>query len=72
MSDETVLPFLLQVSYLLDDGVSPFVLQLLQAALCPPPPAKNPEKSSRSKSSSPAKAVRKSKSEEPETGKGMS
>ena len=50
VSDETVLPFLLQVwigdvpsyltissqvSYLLDNGVSPLVLQLLQGALCP-------------------------------------
>lgn len=30
----TALPFLLQVSYLLDDGVSPTVLQLLQCAIC--------------------------------------
>ena len=65
MSDETVLPFLLQMSYLLDNGVSPLVLQLLQNALCPPPKT---EKPSRSKSSSPVKAVRKekSRSEEPE------
>ena len=40
MSDETVLPFLLQISYLLDNGVSPLVLQLLQNALCPPPKTK--------------------------------
>ena len=65
MSDETVLPFLLQISYLLDNGVSPLVLQLLQNALCSPPKT---EKPIRSKSSSPVKAVRKdkSRSEEPE------
>ena len=33
--DETVLPFLLRISFLLDDGVSPIVLQLLQSAVCP-------------------------------------
>ena len=65
MSDETVLPFLLQVSYMLDNGVTPLVLQLLQTALCPPARA---EKPARSKSSSPEKSVRKekSRSEEPE------
>ena len=65
MGDETVLPFLLQVSYMLDNGVTPLVLQLLQTALCPPSKA---EKPTRSKSSSPDKAVRKEKqrSEEPD------
>ncbi len=34
IQDETVLAFLFQLSFILDDGVSPIVLQLLQAALC--------------------------------------
>ena len=59
MSDEMVLPFLLQVSYMLDNGVTPLVLQLLQTALCPPARA---EKPARSKSSSPEKSVGKEKS----------
>ena len=65
MSDDTVLPFLFQVSYMLDNGVTPLILQLLQTALCPPSKA---EKPTRSKSSSPEKSVRrdKMKSEEPE------
>ena len=65
MNDDTVLTFLLQVSYMLDNGVSPLVLQLLQSALCPPARA---EKPARSKSSSPEKTVRKEKnrSEEPD------
>ena len=67
MSDDTVLPFLLEVSHLLDSGVTPLVLQLLQAALCPPArPAQ--DRPARSKSSSPVKSARKekSRSEEPE------
>ncbi|XP_042908898.2 E3 ubiquitin-protein ligase UBR4 [Parasteatoda tepidariorum] len=32
--DETILPFLIHVSFLLDEGVSPIILQLLQCALC--------------------------------------
>jgi E3 ubiquitin-protein ligase UBR4 len=32
--EESVLPFLLQVSCLLDEGVSPTILQLLQCAIC--------------------------------------
>ena len=59
MGDETVLPFLQQVSYMLDNGVTPLVLQLLQTALCPPARA---EKPARSKSSSPEKSVGKEKS----------
>ena len=68
ISDESVLPFLLQVSYLLDAGVSPLVLQLLQGALCPTAREGSRDKPSRSKSSSPVKAVRKEKgrSEEPD------
>ena len=41
MSDETVLPFIIKISFLVDNGVSPFLLQLLQAALCPQPKDKN-------------------------------
>ena len=29
-----VLPFLMQISFKLDDGVNPIVLQLLQSAIC--------------------------------------
>ena len=67
VSDDTVLPFLLKVSHILDAGVSPLVLQLLQGALCPAT-KETRDKPSRSKSSSPVKAVRKEKgrSEEPE------
>lgn len=32
--DESILPFLIHVSFLLDEGVSPIILQLLQCALC--------------------------------------
>lgn len=32
--DESILPFLINVSFLLDEGVSPIILQLLQCALC--------------------------------------
>jgi hypothetical protein len=35
---ESVLPFLLRVSFALDDGVGQIVLQLLQCALCPEQP----------------------------------
>lgn len=35
MKDESVLGFLMEVSCLLEEGVAPTVLQLLQAALCP-------------------------------------
>ena len=82
MSDETVLPFLLQISSLVDNGVAPFVLQLLQAALCMQANAAaasggkdsstgGASKPSRSKSASPVKGVRAGKektraSEEPE------
>uniref|UniRef100_UPI00358DF698 E3 ubiquitin-protein ligase UBR4 n=1 Tax=Myxine glutinosa TaxID=7769 RepID=UPI00358DF698 len=34
LKDETVLSFLLQASFLLDEGVSPVLLQLLTSALC--------------------------------------
>ena len=81
--DESVLPFLLRISFLLDDGVSPIVLQLLQNAICPMPPlpaiAHHPpsgSKGSRSaKAQSPTKGMsrsggrgEKSKSEEPGLG----
>ena len=46
-------------SYMLDNGVTPLVLQLLQTAFCPPARA---EKPARSKSSSPEKSVGKEKS----------
>lgn len=77
---ESILTFLLRISYFLDDGVSPIVLQLLQSAICPiqfSPPINQPlhsasnVKSSRStKASSPVKSSsrqrgEKSKSEEP-------
>ncbi|XP_078604123.1 E3 ubiquitin-protein ligase UBR4-like isoform X2 [Branchiostoma floridae x Branchiostoma japonicum] len=38
--DKTVVWFLLQVSFLLDEGVAPVLLQLLSAALCCTPPVK--------------------------------
>jgi E3 ubiquitin-protein ligase UBR4 len=78
--DESMLPFLLRISFLLDDGVSPIVLQLLQNAICPmqslpilnqPTQSASSSKGSRSvKASSPSKSVsrhrgEKSKSEEP-------
>ena len=77
----SILSFLLRISFLLDDGVSPIVLQLLQNALCPmqsaatlSQPLQNAtNKGSRSaKSSSPNKSISrhrgdKSKSEEPIT-----
>ena len=78
--DESILSFLLRISFLLDDGVSPIVLQLLQNALCPMQSAPSlsqhlhntsSSKGSRSvKSSSPTKSLsrhrgEKSKSEEP-------
>lgn len=34
------LSYLMSAACMLDEGVAPTVLQLLQAALCPPPPAK--------------------------------
>uniref|UniRef100_A0A2R5LN58 Putative e3 ubiquitin-protein ligase ubr4 n=1 Tax=Ornithodoros turicata TaxID=34597 RepID=A0A2R5LN58_9ACAR len=34
LQDETILPFLFQVSFLLDEGVASTILQLLQCALC--------------------------------------
>lgn len=43
MKDESVLGFLMEVSCLLEEGVAPTVLQLLQAALCPT--SKNSESS---------------------------
>ena len=53
---------------MLDNGVTPLVLQLLQTALCPP--VRQAEKPTRSKSSSPEKSLRKekSRSEEPDEG----
>ena len=53
---------------MLDNGVTPLVLQLLQTALCPP--MRQAEKPTRSKSSSPEKSLRKekSRSEEPDEG----
>ena len=54
MGDDTVLPFLFQVSYMMDNGVTPLILQLLQTALCPPTKT---EKPTRSKSSSPEREV---------------
>lgn len=33
--DQSILPFFIYVACLLDEGVSPIVLQLLQCALCP-------------------------------------
>ena len=62
MQNDGVLSFLLHVSFVLDDGLSPIVLQLLQCALCPsapppqpPPPSTAPQPAS---SSSPAMASR--------------
>lgn len=49
MKDESVLGFLMEVSCLLEEGVAPTVLQLLQAALCPS--SKNSENSKSSGSS---------------------
>ena len=65
MNDHSVLLYLFQLSYTLDNSVASQVLQLLQAALCP---AKNEKQPSRSKSSSPEKSVRKdkAKSEDPD------
>ncbi|KAG1664196.1 E3 ubiquitin-protein ligase UBR4 [Nymphon striatum] len=34
LEDNTVIPFLIQVSSLLDEGISPVILQLLQCAIC--------------------------------------
>lgn len=77
---KSILTFLLRISFLLDDGVCPIVLQLLQSAICPiqlAPSINQPlqnatsVKSSRStKASSPTKSSSrhrgdKSKSEEP-------
>ena len=78
--DETILAFLFRISFLLDDGVSSIVLQLLQNAICPmqttasltqPLQSTSNAKGSRStKASSPTKSSsrhrgEKSKSEEP-------
>ena len=35
-NNENTLSFLFKISFMLDDGVSPIVLQLLQGAICPP------------------------------------
>nr|XP_037270039.1 E3 ubiquitin-protein ligase UBR4-like [Rhipicephalus microplus] len=40
--DNTVLPFLFQVSFLLDEGVASIILQLLQCALCGTPTLQQP------------------------------
>ncbi|XP_077538894.1 E3 ubiquitin-protein ligase-like protein poe isoform X3 [Haemaphysalis longicornis] len=44
--DSTVLPFLFQVSFQLDDGVASIILQLLQCALCGSPPSPSSSSSS--------------------------
>lgn len=65
MKDPMLLAFLLRVSVHLDDGVSPIILQLAQAALC----SQQIQPLKRSgKASSPVKAARKekSKSQEPD------
>ena len=62
VQNEGVLSFMLHVSFALDDGLSPIVLQLLQCALCPaaPPPAAAPPppQSQSASSASPAVATR--------------
>ena len=62
VQNDGVLSFLLHVSFVLDDGLSPIVLQLLQCALCPaaPPPAAAapPPQSQSASSASPAVAAR--------------
>lgn len=45
--DDEVLPFLVSVSFLIDEGVSPTILQLLQCAICPTATSTTPPSSSR-------------------------
>ena len=54
VKDKSILPFFLSISPLLDEGVSPLVLQLLLVALCPAvsKSSSDPSRESRSKSSS--------------------
>ena len=75
--NEQVLAFFFKISFLLDEGVSPIVLQLLQGAICPPvqPQANATAPPRHTKSMSPFKSKsvtpKKSRSEEPEGGCGV-
>ncbi len=72
LKNEAILAFLFQISFKLDDGVNPIILQLLQSAICPPMPAASSttavstQTMPRKKAASPLKASRRVKSEEPE------
>jgi E3 ubiquitin-protein ligase UBR4 len=58
LQDEAVLSFLLHVSFVLDDGLNPIVLQLLQSALCVmAPPFLQQQPASSASSASPVVAA---------------
>ena len=62
MKNPNILPFLFQISFKLDDGVSPIILHLLQSAICNT--NSNSSTTSRKRALSPMKNARKAKNNE--------
>ena len=62
MKNPNILPFLFQISFKLDDGVSPIILHLLQSAICNT--NTNSSTTSRKRALSPMKNARKAKNNE--------